>query len=111
MDTAIPPPRILASEADDGPSGFDHGRGPAWPVRVGPVVRDDAPVPTQDRVGLHEEDRPAVTVEHSRERGEDRSVGGFATRTRDLAFEDRELVAQHEDLGVLGPVSAPTQHQ
>jgi hypothetical protein len=93
MDAAVSPGRILASEADDGPSGFDRGGWPAGPMRVRPVVRDEASMPSQHRVGLHEEDRPAVTVEHTRERGEDRTVGGFKTRTRDLAFEDRELMA------------------
>ena len=68
-------------------------------------------MPRQDRVGLDQEDRPAATVDQTRQRGEDRTVGGFETRSRDLALEDHELVAQHEDLGVLGPVSAPTQHQ
>ena len=61
--------------------------------------------------GLHHEDRPAVTTEHTRQRGEDRPVVGFETRTRDLALEHRELMAQHEDLGVLGPVPATAQHQ
>jgi hypothetical protein len=50
-------------------------------------------MPTQDRVGLHEQDRPAVTAENVSERGEDRSVGGFEARTRDLASQDGELVA------------------
>ena len=34
-------------------------------------------MPAQDRVGLHEQDRPAVAVKRTRERGEDRSVFGF----------------------------------
>ena len=36
---------------------------------------------------------------------------GLETRTRDLALQDRELMAQHENLGVLGPIRTPTQHQ
>jgi hypothetical protein len=35
----------------------------------------------------------------------------FEARTRHLALENRELVAQHENLDVLGPVSAAAQHQ
>ena len=68
-------------------------------------------MPTQDRVGLHQEDRPAVTAEHTSERGEDRTVVGFEARTRDLALQDRELMAQHEDLDILGTIPATAQHQ
>src|SRR5450432_2334775 len=32
------------------------GDGRAWPVRGGPVVRDEASMPGQDRVGLDQED-------------------------------------------------------
>ena len=80
-------------------------------MRVGPVVGDEASMPTQDRVGSHEEDGPAVTAEHTRERGEDRSVGGFEARPCNLAVQHGELVAQHEDLDILGTISAATQHQ
>ncbi len=80
MDAAVSPGRILVSEADDGLSGFACGGSSAWPMRVGPVVRHETPVPGQDRVGLDQEGRPAVTVEHTRERREDCTVAGFETR-------------------------------
>src|SRR3954453_1351931 len=35
----------------------------------------------------------------------------FETWTRDLSPPDRELMAQHENLGVLRPAAATTQHQ
>ena len=68
-------------------------------------------MPTQDRVGLHQEDRPAVTAEHPGERSENRSILRFETRTDDLALQDCELVPQHQDLDILGPIPAATQHQ
>jgi hypothetical protein len=68
-------------------------------------------MPTQDRVGLHHEDGPAVTAEHTRERGEDRSVVGFEARPDDLAPQHGDLVAQHQDLDILGTIPAATQHQ
>jgi len=52
-----------------------------------------------------------VTVEHTRHRREDRAVFSLEVRMRDLAPQNRELMAQHENLGVLGPVSAATQDQ
>jgi hypothetical protein len=45
------------------------------------VVGDEASMPAQDRVGSDEEDRPAVTTEHPRERGDDGAFVGFETRT------------------------------
>src|ERR1019366_9182087 len=54
---------------------------------------------------------PAVAAEHASERGEDRSVLGFEARTDDLAFQDGELMAQHENLDILGTIPASTQHQ
>jgi hypothetical protein len=75
------------------------------------VVRDEASVPTQPRVGLHHEQRPAVTAERTRERGKDGGVVGFETRTRDLALQHRELVAQHEDLEIFGAIASTAQHE
>ena len=106
MDTAVAPRRVLAREADDVPTGFGGGGWPAGPVRVGPVVRDEASMPAKDRVGLHQEHRPPVAAEHARQRGEDRPVGGFETRSRHLTVQDRELMAQDEDLGVLRTIGA-----
>ena len=68
-------------------------------------------MPTQDRVGLDHEDRPAVTAEHTRERGEDRAVVGFEPWMWMLALQDGELVAQHEDLDILGTIASAAQHQ
>jgi len=75
------------------------------------VVGDESSMPTKDRVGLDEEDRPAVTTKDPRHGGEDRSIFGFETGTRDLALQDRELMAQYEDLGILGTVRATAQYQ
>ena len=65
----------------------------------------------RDRVRSDEEDRPAVTAEHASERGEDRAVVGFEARTRDLALQHGELMAQHEDLDIFGTIRAAAQHQ
>jgi hypothetical protein len=69
----------------------------------------NATVPTQQCVGLDHEDRSAVTAERTGERGEDRAVVGFEPRTRVLALQDGELVAEHEDLDVFGVVRATAQ--
>jgi hypothetical protein len=75
------------------------------------VVRDEATIPTQQRVGRHDEDRPAVTAERSSERGEDCAVVGFEPWMWLLAFQHRKLVAQHEDLDIFGTILSAAQHQ
>jgi hypothetical protein len=44
-----------------------------------------------------------VVVEHA--------AGGFETRTRDLALQDRELVAQHEDLDIFRTIAARAEYE
>jgi hypothetical protein len=41
--------------------------------------------------------------------GEEHAIGGFETRTRDLTMEHGELMAQHEDLDILGTIAASAQ--
>ena len=92
MDAPVSPRRVLPREPQNQSAGLDAGGGSAGPVRVGPVVRDESAMPTQQRVGLDQEDRPAVTAENTRERGEDRAIFELEPRTRDLALKDRELM-------------------
>jgi hypothetical protein len=67
-------------------------------------------MPRQDRVGVHQQDRPAVTTECTRQRGEVRTVVGFEARTSALALRHGELMAQHENLDILGTIRAAAQH-
>jgi hypothetical protein len=75
------------------------------------VVRDEASMPAQDRVGSDKEDRPAVAAEHASERGEDSSVDGFEARPCNLPLQNGGLMAQHEDLDILGTIPTATQDQ
>jgi hypothetical protein len=43
--------------------------------------------------------------------GEEHAIGGFETRTRDLTMEHGELMAQHEDLDILGTIAAGLEPQ
>ncbi len=52
-----------------------------------------------------------MAAEHASERGEDRPIGRFEARSRHLTMQDGELMAQDEDLGVLGTIGAAAQHQ
>jgi hypothetical protein len=75
------------------------------------VVRDETSMPAQDRLWSDEEHRPAVTTQHARERAQERALGGFEARTRDLALQDRELVAQHEDLDIFRTIPATAEDE
>ena len=59
-------------------------------------------MPAQDRLGRNEERRPPLAWHQLRQRGDERPVGPGEAGTGDLAAEDGQLVAKHEDLGVLG---------
>jgi hypothetical protein len=56
----------------------------------------------------HDQPEPG---QHAADCGEQRPVGGLEPGPRDLAAQDGELVAQDQDLQVLGGVTASEQHQ
>jgi len=109
VDTPVTPGGVLACEAHDDLAGLGGGGGPAGPVRVGPVVRDEPSMPGQDRLRADEEGRPAVAAEHASERRNEHAVGRLEAWSRYLTVQDRELMAQDEDLGVFGTIGAATQ--
>jgi hypothetical protein len=80
-------------------------------VRVGPRPGDQSPMPTQQRVGLHQEAGPAGSREDAADLGEQRPIGRLQLGTWDLSAQDGELVAQHEDLQVLGGLATSQQHE
>ena len=66
-------------------------------------------MPTQQRVGLDEEARPADSGEDAADRGEQGAVSGLQPRAWNLAAQHAELVAQDEDLQVLAGAAAAEQ--
>jgi hypothetical protein len=80
-------------------------------MRVGPGPGDQPSMPAQQRLGLDEEARPAGSGQDAADRGEQGPVGGLKLGSWGLPAQDRELVAQHQDLQVLGGISAREQHQ
>src|ERR1019366_7855326 len=77
-DAEIAPGRILPRQAQD--ESDDVGRkrvvSTLLAVRVGPVPRQELPVPVHERRWRHEENRPTLTREQSCERGEHSTIGG-----------------------------------
>jgi hypothetical protein len=76
-------------------------------VRGGPGAGDQLAVPAPQRVGLDKEARPAGAAE----RGEQGAVGGFEPGSWRLAAEHGQLVAEHQDLQVLGGITAGQQDE
>jgi hypothetical protein len=99
FDPLVAPSRVLLGEADD---QLLHLLIQRWPtglaVRVGPRPGDQPPMPAQQRLGLHEEDRPAGSGQDAADRGEQRPIGGVESWPWGLAAQDGELVTQHQDL-------------
>jgi hypothetical protein len=63
-------------------------------------------MPAPQRLRCDEEAGPTVAWEHAADGGEQGAVGGFQLGAGGLPLEDGELVAQHQDLQVLGGVTA-----
>jgi len=66
-------------------------------VREGPALGDEVLVPTQQGCWLDEEAPESPTGEQSREPRQHRSICWLQRRSVDLAPEDCQLVAQHDD--------------
>jgi hypothetical protein len=75
-------------------------------MRVGPRAGDQAAMPAPQGVRGDQEARPAVAWQDAADRGEQGAVGGFQPGSWELASEDGELLAQDQDLQVLGGVAA-----
>jgi hypothetical protein len=76
---------------------------------VGPRAGDQAAMPAPQGVRGDEEARPAVAWEDAADCGEHGAVGGFQPGSWELASEDGELLAQDEDLQILGDVAAASR--
>jgi hypothetical protein len=92
-----------SGQTHDQLDGFRRQPGPASPtVGIGPAAADEGAVPAKDCLGGDEERRPPLPRDQLRQRGDERPIGSVEARTGDLSAEDGELVAQHQDLRLLG---------
>ena len=79
---------------------------------MSPLPADEVPVPPQQGLWLHEELPSTLSVEQSAQSGEQSSIRGPWCRPADLATEDGDFVAEHDDLArQLVPVSPAEAHQ
>src|ERR1035437_7389049 len=102
-DAEISPPGILPCQAaDQVDRPFGKGRMSWSAMRVGPALLDQRAVPTEDRLGRDEERAPTLSRHKTSEEGDECTIGPGETRTVDLAAEYGQLMAEHQDLRVLG---------
>ncbi|WP_200215896.1 hypothetical protein [Micromonospora coerulea] len=118
VDAAVTPAGVLPSQAQHqgayGADGVWPAR-PFWPGIGSVAARGEVAVPAQHRVRAHQQLEP---MEHAQRKpvqqdGEERSVAGGEPRPglAQLSLEDRDLVAQRQDLHVLVPVAHRKQPQ
>src|SRR6266542_3627160 len=79
------------------------------PVRIGPAAGDDPPVPAQQRLRRDKECLPRATRHHSAQRRQYQPVALRQLRAPRLPPQDRQLVAQNEQLELLRAVAAREQ--
>ena len=106
-DPLVAPTRVLARQPQHelARSGVDR-RAP-WPrVGIGPPAPHELAVPAQQRLRRNEQPLAACGRQQPTRRGKQRAVTRAQLRTLDLTTQDRELMAQHEQLDVLD-VNAP----
>src|SRR5919198_366906 len=112
LDALVAPAGILGGQADDQLLEVLVECGaPASTMRVGPGASDQAAVPAQQRLGPDQEAGPAGPWQQAADGGQQSPVGGLEPGSWDLApaAQHGQLVAQHQDLQVLGGVAADQQ--
>jgi hypothetical protein len=112
LDALVAPAGILPGQADNQLLRILIEQWtPGSTTGIGPCTGDQAAVPAQEGLGLDDEAGPAGPGQRAADRGEQGPVGGFQPGSRGLAVEHGELVAQYQDLQVLGGVAAGQQHE
>jgi hypothetical protein len=100
-DAHVSPARVVPGQATHQLDRFVAKPAALRSVRLGPVAPDQLTVPAQQGGRRDEEDAPAITREKPGQHRQQATIGVVETGTRNLALQDRQLVAQHGDLDVL----------
>jgi hypothetical protein len=112
LDWLVAPAPVLLGEADDQLLHVLVQRRASWSAtRIGPRAGDQPPVPAQQRLWGDQQAGPAGPGQRAADRGKRGAVGGLQPRSWNLAAQDSELVAQDQDLQVLGGVAAAEQRE
>jgi len=111
VDAPIPPGRILGGQAQSQRAHSSRDGGTTRPNRwVGPVTGEELPVPAQDGGGRDDQPESATGRQQLCEHGDHGSVSPGHPRPWGASLQHGDLMAQDEDLDVLGGVGADAQH-
>ena len=106
LDPDAAPARVLPGQTEDERTelGIDRRPARATGPAVGPLPLHELAVPAEQRRRGDEEGDPAVTRQDSTRRREEDPVDGPEPRSARRPLQHPELMAQDEDLEVLGAV-------
>jgi hypothetical protein len=102
LDPLIAPAGVIAGHPFDERGDLCVDRWPPMLMRVGPVPADQAPVPAQQRSWCDQPVGPQRLGEELGQRGDHGPVGPVWARLWAGAAQHGYLLAEHQDLGVLG---------
>ena len=112
VNSSVAPAGILAGHPQHQVPDRRCGGWSAWSsVRVGPAAGDELGVPAQQGSGRDQPQLAQRGGQQPAERAEHRTVGPGQCWSGVGAAQHGDLVAQREDLGVLGGVGAGEQRQ
>lgn len=111
-DPLIAPRRVLAGQAQDRSTNVLPGGWAAWTFPgVGPLAGNQVAVPAQQRRWRHEENAPRPARQQPRERRQQHPVPVAQIGPVHPASQHGDLMPEHEDLNLLGPITARKQDQ
>jgi len=111
LDPGVAPRRTVAGQAEDQFGEFCRDRRTSRESRLSPLARYQPPVPAQHRAGGDQPVGAKVSGQKPDQRREQRTVGPVQAWLRIDPPQDPHLMAQDEQLNVLGRAAAPQQHQ
>jgi hypothetical protein len=101
LDTHHAPGPVLTGEPDDQLGECVTERWASrWP-RLGPLLGHHPAMPAQQRARCHDPMQPQGFRQHSGQRREDSAIGPLEPRLRVRTTQHRDLLAQHQYLGIL----------
>ena len=106
LDAPVSPARVLPRKPfHQGTHLGRHSRS-TRSARIGPCLLDQAAVRGQHRACRHDPVQLQVPRQHHGKGGEHRTVSPVRPRARYLPAQDRDLMAEEQDLRILGGVNA-----
>ena len=102
VDAAVAPGRVLLGQPQHQIADLRRHAWTTTPVWVGPTAPDQVAVPSQERGRLHQPSLPHPAWQQPRQPSKHRPVSPVQSGSGHLPAQHRNLVAQQQELGILG---------